>query len=212
MTRINLRASLLRETATVGLISFSFDDATASVVTGQDISNNREIFFLTNLTLRINAGISNLAGFENGISLDLSNQLTRLNLAYFEPENLASRSLGTVQQIGEAFFSIWNFQMLPSAIFLTDGTSWGIAPLGALSMAEAEVSGLVGVAEIVPPIITEPIPIPPINIKFPNQSSPVARNGNSDRTSARFLEPANCGCHILSAPSITRCLILCGIL
>jgi hypothetical protein len=162
------------------------------------------------LILEINAGTSRLPGFENRISLDLSNQLAGLNLAYFEPENKASRSLGTVQQIEKAFFSMWIVQIAPSANFLTDGVSWGIDRSGTLSMADADVSGLVGAAEIVTPTITKPVP--PINIKFPKQSSPVNRKRNSDRNSGRFLEPANCGCQILSAPSITRCLILCGML
>lgn len=209
MTKINLRASLLRENATVGSISFSFDDAAGSMTIGQEFSNNRNFFFLTSLILEINAGTSRLPGFENKISLDLSNQLAGLNLAYFEPENTASRSLGTVQQIEKAFFSMWIVQIAPSANFLTDGVSWGIDRLGTLSMADADVSGLVGAAEIVPPIVTKPIPIPPINIKFPKQSLPVNRKGNSKRTLARFLEPANCGCHVLSAPLMTRCLILC---
>jgi hypothetical protein len=212
MTKVNLRASLLRENATVGSISFSFDDAAGSMTIGQEFSNNRKFFFLTSLILEINAGTSRLPGFENRISLDLSNQLAGLNLAYFQPENTASRSLGTVQQIEKAFFSMWIVQIAPSANFLTDGVSWGIDRSGTLSMADADVSGLVGPAEIVPPIVTQPIPIPPINIKFPKQSSPVNRKGNSDRNSARFLETVNCGCHILSAPSMTRCLIGCGIL
>jgi hypothetical protein len=217
MTKVNLRASLLRENATVGSISFSYDDAAGSMTIGQEFSNNRIFFFLTSLILEINAGTSRLPGFENTISLDLSNQLAGLNLAYFQPENTASRSLGTVQQIEKAFFSMWIVQIAPSANFLTDGASWGIDRLGALSMADADVSGLVGPTEIVPPV-TKPIPIPPINIKFPKQSLPVNRKGNADslrdsyadRTLARFLEPANCGCHILSTPSMTRCLILCG--
>lgn len=210
MTKINLRASLLRENATVGSISFSFDDAAGSMTIGQEFSNNRNFFFLTSLILEINAGTSRLPGFENRISLDLSDRLTELNLAYFEPENRASKSFGTVQQVEKAFFSMWIFPIASSANFLTDGISWGIDRLGTLSMADADVSGLVGTAEIVTPIF--PQPIPPINIKFPKQSSPVSRKGNFDRTLARFLEPANCGCHILSAPSMTRCLILCGML
>jgi hypothetical protein len=210
MTKVNLRASLLRENATVGSISFSFDDAAGSMTIGQEFSNNRKFFFLTSLILEINAGTSRLPGFENRISLDLSNQLAGLNLAYFEPENKASKSFGTVQQVEKAFFSMWIVQIAPSANFLTDGASWGIDRSGALSMADADVSGLVGPAEIVPPIVTQPLPIPPINIKFPKQSSPVNRKGNSDSNLARFLEPVNCGCHILSAPSMTRCLILCG--
>ncbi|NJL69558.1 MAG: hypothetical protein HC894_28555 [Microcoleus sp. SM1_3_4] len=210
-----MRASLLGENVTVGSISFSYDDAAASVTVGQNVSNNRATFFLTNLTLRINAGTSSLPGLENGISLDLSDRLTELDLAYFEPENRATSRLGTIQKIGDAFFNIWNFQIPPSAIFITDGASWGIAVLGALSMAEAEVSGLVGSAEIVPSIVPEPIPplaIPSMNIKLPNQSLPAIRNGNYGNNLARFLEPTNCGCHILSAPSITRCSILCSIL
>lgn len=212
MTKINLRASLLRENATVGSISFSFDDANSSVTIGQEFSNNRNFFFLTSLILEINAGTSRLPGLENRISLDLSDRLAELNLAYFEPENTANKSFGTVQQVEKVFFSMWIFPIAPSANFLTDGVSWGIDRLGTLSMADADVSGLVGVAEIVPPIVTKPIPIPPINIKFPKQSSPVNRKGNADRILARFLEPANCGCHILSAPSMTRCLKLCGML
>jgi hypothetical protein len=218
MTKVNLRASLLRNNATVGSISFSYDDAAGSMTIGQEFSNNRKFFFLTSLILEINAGTSRLPGFENRISLGLSNQLAGLNLAYFEPENKASKSFGTVQQVEKAFFSMWIVQIAPSANFLTDGASWGIDRSGALSMADADVSGLVGPAEIVTPIVTKPIP--PINIKFPKQSSPVNRKGNSDslrdsyasRNSARFLEPANCGCHILSAPSMTRCLILCDML
>lgn len=210
MTKINLRASLLRENATVGSISFSYEDAAGSMTIGQEFSNNRNFFFLTSLILEINAGTSRLPGFENRISLDLSDRLAGLNLAYFEPENKASTSFGTVQQVEKAFFSMWIFPIAPNANFLTDGVSWGIDRLGTLSMADADVSGLVGVAEIVPPIVNKPISS--INIKVPKQSAPVIRNGNSDRNSGRFLEPANCGCHILSAPSITRCLILCGIL
>lgn len=216
MTRVNLRANLIRQTKTIGSISFSFDDAAGSVTIGQEFSNNRKFFFLSSLILEINAGTSRLPGFENRISLDLSNQLAGLNLAYFEPENKASKSFGTVQQIEKAFFSMWIFQIAPSANFLTDGESWAIDRSGALSMADADVSGLVGRVEIVPPTVTKPIP--PINIKFPKQSLPVNRKGNADslrdsyaaRTLARFLEPANCGCHILSTPSMTRCLILCG--
>lgn len=215
MTKINLRASLLRENATVGSISFSFDDAAGSMTIGQEFSNNRNFFFLTSLILEINAGTSRLPGFENRISLDLSNQLAGLNLAYFEPENKASKSFGTVQQVEKAFFSMWIFPIAPSANFLTDGVSWGIDRLGTLSMADADVSGLVGTAEIVTSIVPEPIPplaIPSMNIKLPNQSLPAIRNGNYGNNLARFLEPTNCGCHILSAPSITRCSILCSIL
>ncbi|NJM62792.1 MAG: hypothetical protein HC849_25500 [Oscillatoriales cyanobacterium RU_3_3] len=182
---------------------------------GQEFSNNRNFFFLTSLILEINAGTSRLPGFENRISLDLSNQLAGLNLAYFEPENKASKSFGTVQQVEKAFFSMWIFPIAPSANFLTDGVSWGIDRLGTLSMADADVSGLVGTAEIVTSIVPEPIPplaIPSMNIKLPNQSLPAIRNGNYGNNLARFLEPTNCGCHILSAPSITRCSILCSIL
>ncbi|MEG3849209.1 hypothetical protein QT971_17665 [Microcoleus sp. herbarium19] len=210
MTKVNFKANLIRETQTIGSIYFSYDDAAGSMTIGQEFSNNRNFFFLTSLILEINAGTSRLPGFENRISLDLSDRLAGLNLAYFEPENKASKSFGTVQQVEKAFFSMWIFPIASSANFLTDGISWGIDRLGTLSMADADVSGLVGAAEIVTPIVNEPIPL--IGVKFPKQSSPVIRKRNSDRNSGRFLDPANCGCHILSEPSITRCFILCGIL
>ena len=227
MTTVNIQVPLLREDNSIGSISFSYDDqiSVSVILPGRRIE--RDIFFLERFILQIEPGeIGEIADLSDGFEADFSNQLVNSRLAYSPLPRSRNRSFIATRQVGGNFINVWTIETTTTTTFLTDGSSWGIAPSNTSSMQEAEVSGDVGEVEIIsesqmPIILSFP------GLQIPTQVAPISRrttfdpNFNADPAIAiacdpndpkKFVQPLFCGCSILSGTSMAMCLAMCRLL